>query len=382
MPFSKSTPISGFELTLRAEQRYISFDIDARRSRPFANARIMAQTLGEKLREAREARGMSLSEVADQTRISPHYIEAIERDDYKPLPGGIFNKGFIKSFAKYVGIDENEALADYLHAIAGDSASVPEEPRTYKPEVLTDSSSRSSAPTVLIAVLILGGMTAAILFGLNYLYQEPAAPVGSSNTNVSASPSANVAIPEATPTPESGVPDLTASKVEFKAVGQPVYLTATSDGRVTSNVVAAGATSTFEPKESLKLSYSKSLAKAVALTINGKEIALPDQPLDPKRAVIEFEINKSNFSSIWSNGSIVGRTAAVATPATTSAPPAASPENTAPPTNPSSSPRATPPPRAATTPGPAANTRATPRATPVIRPTVIIIPSANRPRRN
>ena len=68
----------------------------------------MSMTLGEKLRQAREDRGISLSEVAEQTRISPLYLESIENDDYRNLPGGIFNKGFIKTFAKYVGVDEQD----------------------------------------------------------------------------------------------------------------------------------------------------------------------------------------------------------------------------------------------------------------------------------
>jgi cytoskeletal protein RodZ len=49
----------------------------------------MSQTLGEKLRQAREARGVSISEVAEQTRISALYLKSIENDDYKPLPGGM-----------------------------------------------------------------------------------------------------------------------------------------------------------------------------------------------------------------------------------------------------------------------------------------------------
>ena len=74
----------------------------------------MSLTLGEKLRQAREERGISISEVAEQTRISAHYLESIENDDYRPLPGGIFNKGFVKSYAKFIEIDEQEALQDRL----------------------------------------------------------------------------------------------------------------------------------------------------------------------------------------------------------------------------------------------------------------------------
>lgn len=261
----------------------------------------MSQTLGEKLRQAREERGVSLSEVAEQTRISPHYIESIERDDYKPLPGGIFNKGFVKSFAKYVGVDEQEALRDYSAAIASNEGLAEEELKVYKPEVLTDdNASRSMVPTVIGAVVILGLMTAGVLFGLNYLNapaETPKTPAtNSANTNSSS------AVPASTA--DGSVPDMSTVKIEFKAVGEPVSLAATTDGKMSSNVVTPGTSALFEPKESLKLSYSKSLANNVQLTINGKSISLPAQPFVPRRNAIEFEINKSNLAQIWTSGAV------------------------------------------------------------------------------
>ncbi|HEX8367102.1 MAG TPA: helix-turn-helix domain-containing protein, partial [Pyrinomonadaceae bacterium] len=104
----------------------------------------MSLTLGEKLRQAREARGISISEVAEQTRISALYLEAIENNDYRTLPGGIFNKGFVKSFAKFVGVDEHEALQDYSRLLAEQGTDSGDDPKTYRPEVLTDDYSRSS----------------------------------------------------------------------------------------------------------------------------------------------------------------------------------------------------------------------------------------------
>jgi cytoskeleton protein RodZ len=73
----------------------------------------MAATIGEQLRLAREARGIGLREICDQTRISVHYLEAIEANDYKRLPGGVFNRSFIKAYAKCIGYDEREAIEGY-----------------------------------------------------------------------------------------------------------------------------------------------------------------------------------------------------------------------------------------------------------------------------
>src|SRR2546421_11732294 len=73
----------------------------------------MAATIGEQLRLAREGRGIALREISDHTRISIHYLEAIETNDYKRLPGGIFNRSFVRSYARCVGFDEQQALEGY-----------------------------------------------------------------------------------------------------------------------------------------------------------------------------------------------------------------------------------------------------------------------------
>jgi transcriptional regulator with XRE-family HTH domain len=85
----------------------------------------MAASIGEQLRLAREARGIGLREICDQTRISIHYLEAIEANDYKRLPGGVFNRSFIKAYAKSVGYDEREAIEGYTRYLRehGDQAS-------------------------------------------------------------------------------------------------------------------------------------------------------------------------------------------------------------------------------------------------------------------
>ena len=261
----------------------------------------MSLTLGEKLRQAREERGFTLSEVAEQTRISSLYLESIEHDDYRILPGGIFNKGFVKSYAKFVGVNEQEALLDYSNILSDSAMSDEAELKLYKPDVLTDDrASASMVPTAIIAVVILGLMTAGILFLVNYL-RQPEAPVVTNN-----GPKANTATDSPANIDPAAVkaPEMAKLKIEFKALSQPVSLTATSDGKTSSNVVTAGSTVSFEPKDSLKLSYSKSLANVVQLSINGKAITLPAQPLLPRRNAIEFEINKDNLAQIWTSGTI------------------------------------------------------------------------------
>jgi transcriptional regulator with XRE-family HTH domain len=70
-------------------------------------------TFGELLRRAREARGLALEVVADATRIARHHLEALERSDLDALPAGPFGKGYVRSYAKLLGIDPEPILEDY-----------------------------------------------------------------------------------------------------------------------------------------------------------------------------------------------------------------------------------------------------------------------------
>lgn len=64
-------------------------------------------------------RGVSLDEIAESTKIGTRLLKALEEEQFDLLPGGIFNKGFVRAYAKYLGMDEDQAVADYLQA-AGD----------------------------------------------------------------------------------------------------------------------------------------------------------------------------------------------------------------------------------------------------------------------
>ena len=132
---------------------------------------VMEATIGEQLRLAREGRGIPLREISNETRISMHYLEAIESNDYKRLPGGIFNRSFVKAYARYVGYDEKEAVEGYTRYMreAGDTgeevASTP-----YHSKVYTDAhATRSPILTVVLAIVILAILTAVALGVLRWV---------------------------------------------------------------------------------------------------------------------------------------------------------------------------------------------------------------------
>ncbi len=68
------------------------------------------QTIGDYLKSEREARNISLSEVSHWTKVSEYYLDWLEKDDYEKIPEGPYIKGYISSYAAYIGISTDEAL--------------------------------------------------------------------------------------------------------------------------------------------------------------------------------------------------------------------------------------------------------------------------------
>ncbi len=93
-------------------------------------------SFGEKLQREREMRGVTLEEIAEATKIGTRNLRALETNEFDKLPGGIFNKGFVRAYARYLGIDEEQAVADYLtasgQADAPATGPLPELPPTVK----------------------------------------------------------------------------------------------------------------------------------------------------------------------------------------------------------------------------------------------------------
>jgi len=71
-------------------------------------------TFGEELKRERELRGIGLREVAEATKVNIRYLEAMERDDFEDLPGGVFNRGFVRAFAQFIGVDPDAMVNAYL----------------------------------------------------------------------------------------------------------------------------------------------------------------------------------------------------------------------------------------------------------------------------
>jgi cytoskeleton protein RodZ len=78
-------------------------------------------SFGENLRRERELRGIDLREMADATKISIRFLQALEQDRVDILPGGIFPRAFVRQYAKYLGLDPERLVAEFVYAHGGET---------------------------------------------------------------------------------------------------------------------------------------------------------------------------------------------------------------------------------------------------------------------
>ncbi|WP_419804151.1 helix-turn-helix domain-containing protein [Terriglobus sp.] len=74
-------------------------------------------SFGEGLRSAREERGIALDDIAVATRVSLRNLSALENERFRELPGGVFNRGIVRAYARYVGLDEDDTVTAFTDAL-------------------------------------------------------------------------------------------------------------------------------------------------------------------------------------------------------------------------------------------------------------------------
>ena len=124
------------------------------------------ETFGARLKREREQRKITLDEIALSTKIGTRFLTALEEEQFDQLPGGIFNKGFVKAYARHLGINEDQAVADY---VAASHTTLPETSPEESPELAvmasrvprTDASPTTGLPWGLFAIALL-----IVAFGL------------------------------------------------------------------------------------------------------------------------------------------------------------------------------------------------------------------------
>jgi cytoskeleton protein RodZ len=114
---------------------------------------------GERLHREREMREVSVEEITGATRIARRYLEALENEDWSKLPGGVFGRGFVRSIARYLGLDEDSLLGEYDLARKSGLPVAPQPPPRPLPRELP------RWLPALIVLLVLLGIAAGAVYG-------------------------------------------------------------------------------------------------------------------------------------------------------------------------------------------------------------------------
>jgi cytoskeleton protein RodZ len=124
------------------------------------------ESLGRYLKREREMRNISLKEVSRNTRVREHLLRALEEDRYDLLPSATFVKGFLTSYAKYVGLDPNDALLRFQEFLKSEQVS---------PVVVTTERGEKKSYGIMVSVVVVGAVAVAFL-ALYYFTLGPSTP--------------------------------------------------------------------------------------------------------------------------------------------------------------------------------------------------------------
>jgi cytoskeleton protein RodZ len=230
----------------------------------------MDRGVGKTLREAREGRGLDLAEVEAATRIRPRFLRAIEEEEWDVLPGETYARGFIRTYAGYLGLDGGRLADQHRREVGAERPGEqllgvdPTRPRPARASRRPRVSSRAAA-IVLSAALI------AVLIGIGVASDEddsPAPPRREASA-LSARPAENR--PASRPAPGSGL------SLQLTATAEVWVCVLNGGGRplVAGQILHPGA----EAGPFRSGSFTVSLGNGeVAMTVNGQQASIPSTP--------------------------------------------------------------------------------------------------------
>jgi cytoskeletal protein RodZ len=246
---------------------------------------------GGKLRLARERRGTSLQQISASTKISIAALEALERNDISKLPGGIFSRSFVRSYAHEVGLDADETVREFLErfqpsatpaaapASGAIHSSVPEEESAF------DTQQRIAGVVLKLLLISVPLIVLVLYFTMRTRPAGPVSSAASSPPSTVATSTTPAALPEATPTPVPIGTSPTATAVATAGAGVtaiPIelhttaecWVRVTADGkRVLSRLMKEGDKETLEMQNKAVIEVGN--AGGLTFSINGR----PGKPL-------------------------------------------------------------------------------------------------------
>jgi cytoskeleton protein RodZ len=256
---------------------------------------------GEGLKRERELRGVSRDEVCTATRIGSRYLEALENEQWGTLPGGVFNRGFVRAVARFLGLDEDDLLAEYDHAIS--------EPAPHIETSVTSRVQQEPHRTRTALLVLLASLGLIVLLGTGWvgwrwhyhalrqatndripvssIVQAASQPKATPAT-VSVDVSKTASMP---PTASASPSGIEAQGLELKIeAGKETFVTVSTDGTdAFEGSMIAGQSRTFMAQNVISISAKD--AGALLLELNGQTLA----PLGPPGQPGNLTLTRSNL---------------------------------------------------------------------------------------
>jgi cytoskeleton protein RodZ len=258
-----------------------------------------ARTVGARLREAREQRGVSLRQIANKTRISVMSLEALECNDLSRLPGGIFTRAFVRAYAQEVGLDPNRTIQDFIAELPPEAATATAHSAAVEDGEKLESDRKAVATALRLVLVSLPIIGLVVYYGT---HRTPAArpasaePVSGSHTPAAEDPVAPAppAEPVAAPAPDAAVaPPAVAQASGLSMELSPkaaCWVSVNTDGeQVFAGLMNAGDRRMVTAKEQIALNVGD--AGAFAYTLNGRV----GKPLGAPGEVVSTRITLANL---------------------------------------------------------------------------------------
>ncbi|MCL5006419.1 MAG: DUF4115 domain-containing protein [Acidobacteria bacterium] len=234
-------------------------------------------SFGENLRREREMRGVTLEEISAATKISVRFLKSIEDEDFSKLPGGLFNRSFVRAYARYLGLDEEPLIAEYQ--LAAKAKGEVDVTRLSLPVSHSSSSRDRRMRSHWIGV---GASVVLLVVGYGlWRYSQPSKQLASPETaqvlpkknlpshRVTAPSSAATVSPGAVPSPESQ--SSPASSNKQAAATQPAQA-GVAPATPAGSVPAAKAPANVDYADSLVLQVAATERAWVAVDADGKTV--------------------------------------------------------------------------------------------------------------
>ncbi len=220
---------------------------------------------GDRLRREREMRGISLDEIVASTKIGTRLLRALENEQFDLLPGGIFNKSYVRAYAKCVGMDEEEAVAAYMEAAneAPPDNRVIAHQASFHSDRMPERTGFPIVPVLILLVVIAGGVSGWKVYRdhqhdreVRALTPDAAAPAAANTAMSDAGNSApqTPATSTTAPPANAGVSEQPPAAVSGEPVTKPAQNSASSTASSVSGAAEAAAGPSFEvvirPKDS------------------------------------------------------------------------------------------------------------------------------------